>query len=60
MIKMLFYQFVFCFMILPWAWPFIVLDLWNDDDEPKFVRYVIEQATGNMSDYGDDDDEEYN
>ena len=45
--KMFFYQLVFVFLILPWAWPFIVLGLWDTDDtEPKFVRRIINKATG--------------
>lgn len=42
---MLFWEFVFVLFILPWAWFPIVLDLWGND-EPKWVRWIMNQATG--------------
>ena len=44
---MIFWEFFFIFFVLPWAWPPIVLDMW-EDKEPKFVRWIINQATGNF------------
>ena len=48
LIWMLFWEFIFVTFILPWAWFPIVLELWNYDDEPKWVRWVMNQAIGNF------------
>lgn len=45
LISMLFWEFMFVFFILPWAWFPIVLGLW-ENDEPKWVRWVINKAIG--------------
>ncbi len=45
-IWMIFWEFFFVMFILPWAWFPIVLGLWDDDNEPKWVRWVIDQAIG--------------
>ena len=44
---MLFWEFFFVIFILPWACWLIVLGLW-EDDEPKWIRWIINQATGNF------------
>lgn len=38
-----FWMVFFALFILPWAWFPIVLELW-ENDEPKWVRWVIEQT----------------
>lgn len=48
LIWMLFWEFIFVVFILPWAWFPIVLELWNYDDKPKLVRWVMNQAIGNF------------
>lgn len=41
---MLFWEFVFViFILLP-----IVLELWDDNDEPKWFRWVCNQCVGNF------------
>jgi hypothetical protein len=46
---MLFWQFVFVLFVLPWAWIFIVLGFWDDDEQkPKIVRWIVNQAIGNF------------
>ena len=45
LISMLFWVFIFVLFILPWAWFPIVLGLW-ENDEPKWVRWVINKAIG--------------
>ena len=46
---MIFWEIVFVVFILPWAWLPIVLELWNDDEsEPRWVRWIINQAIGNF------------
>lgn len=48
LIWMLFWEFIFVFFILPWAWFPIVLNLWDDKNEPKLVRWIANQAIGNF------------
>ena len=45
---MLFWEFVFVMFILPWAWFPIARDLWEYRNEPKWVRWVMDQAIGNF------------
>lgn len=48
LIWMLFWEFIFAIFILPWAWLPVTLGLLNDKNEPKFVRWIINQAIGNF------------
>lgn len=43
----LFWELVFVMFILPWAWFPIVLGFW-EYYEPKWVRWVLDQACGNF------------
>ena len=45
---MLFWQFVFVLFILPWAWFPIALGLWENDEEPRWVRWVCDQCSANF------------
>ena len=44
---MLFWELIFIILILPWAYIPIVLGIW-DKDEPKWIRWVINQCIGNF------------
>lgn len=43
---MLFWEIIFVVFVLPWAYIPIVLQLWNDETEPKSIRWIINQAIG--------------
>ena len=46
LIWMLFWEFFFVMFILPWAWLPIVLEVWDYHNEPRWVRWVMDQASG--------------
>lgn len=45
---MLFWEFFFVLFILPWGWLPIALELWEGNNEPRFVRWICDQAVGNF------------
>ena len=48
LIWMLIWELIFVLFILPWAWFPIVIELWNNGNEPKWFRWVCNQAIGNF------------
>ena len=46
LLSMLFWEVIFVLFILPWAWFPMALDLWDDNTEPKWVRWIMNKAIG--------------